>query len=121
MAISTSGRNVARKCCAPLASQPAGLHRFMIGGTVPGYDPFEPLVARYPARPIADQAGGAPMLYSSGTTGRPKGVKRMMTGEPFDTPSNFYNLTRRLYGFDENTVYLSPAPLYHAAPATDRR
>jgi acyl-CoA synthetase (AMP-forming)/AMP-acid ligase II len=57
------------------------------------------------------------MLYSSGTTGRPKGVKRAIdTTEPFDTPSRYSVLTRKLYGYDPATVYLSPAPLYHAAP-----
>jgi acyl-CoA synthetase (AMP-forming)/AMP-acid ligase II len=56
------------------------------------------------------------MLYSSGTTGRPKGVKRALSGGPFDTPSPNHELTRKLYGFDTDTVYLSPAPLYHAAP-----
>lgn len=57
------------------------------------------------------------MLYSSGTTGRPKGVQPALSGEDITrTPSIYTALFAPLYGFDTETVYLSPAPLYHAAP-----
>lgn len=97
-------------------SLPPGIPCLMIDGVAPGFDSYERSVARYPAEPIADLAGGTQMLYSSGTTGRPKGIKRQLAGDAFDTPNRYYQLTRKLYGFDADTVYLSPAPLYHAAP-----
>jgi len=58
------------------------------------------------------------MLYSSGTTGRPKGVKRpgAAVEQPFDAPNGLGMMGQALYGFNADTVYLSPAPLYHAAP-----
>ena len=60
------------------------------------------------------------MLYSSGTTGRPKGVKRIAPDGAADTaidqPNPLANLGMALYGWTPDTVYLSPAPLYHAAP-----
>ena len=58
---------------------------------------------------------GDSMLYSSGTTGRPKGIKRPLSGKSVTEGIPGLNLTNS-YGFDEHTVYLSPAPLYHAAP-----
>ena len=91
-------------------------HRFMIDGTVPGYDSWEAAVARQPATPIADQTAGHDMLYSSGTTGRPKGVLPVVEPQAIDFDSPLSAITRQLYGMDANTVYLSPAPLYHAAP-----
>ncbi len=57
------------------------------------------------------------MLYSSGTTGRPKGIKPGAVGGAFGAPTSFGALVAGLYGFGEGKVYLSPAPLYHAAPA----
>ena len=91
-------------------------HRFMIDGTIAGYESWEEAVARQPATPIADQIAGNDMLYSSGTTGRPKGVMPVQQPQPIAFDNPLLAITRKLYGMDENTVYLSPAPLYHAAP-----
>ena len=91
-------------------------HRFMIGGTVPGYDSWEEAVARFPATPIADETAGHDMLYSSGTTGRPKGVMPVVEKQAIDFDNPLLAISRKLYGIDSDTVYLSPAPLYHAAP-----
>jgi len=91
-------------------------HRYMIGGTREGYLSWEDAVAAQPATPIADQTAGTDMLYSSGTTGRPKGVLPVVEPQPIEADSALFAITRKFYGFDENTIYLSPAPLYHAAP-----
>ena len=56
------------------------------------------------------------MLYSSGTTGRPKGIKVPLSGEPLGNAGGLLGLTQALYQMDENVRYLSPAPLYHSAP-----
>ncbi len=105
------------KVAADLPGQVPGVGTLlMTDGTVPGFDSYEDAVAAMPAMPIADETSGVDMLYSSGTTGRPKGVKLPLTGEPIEYVSPQGMASRMLYGFDENTVYLSPAPLYHAAP-----
>jgi long-chain acyl-CoA synthetase len=93
-----------------------GVKKLMFGGTMPGYEPAEDAIRPMPATPVADETPGADMLYSSGTTGRPKGVRRALTGGPLAQPNSLSMLTKMLYNFDENTTYLSPAPLYHAAP-----
>jgi len=59
---------------------------------------------------------GQVMFYSSGTTGRPKGIKRALDHRPLGTPSPIDEFLRQFYRFSDATVYLSPAPLYHAAP-----
>ena len=75
-------------------------------------------IAAYPAQPLAKEPMGSFMLYSSGTTGRPKGIKRPLPdAEVGDENIGTGLLQQALWGFDENTVYLSPAPLYHSAPA----
>ncbi len=93
-----------------------GVKLFMVGGTIPGYESYEKATAELPTSPIADQVAGAAMLYSSGTTGRPKGVRQPLTGAPIDEASPLVGLVTMLYGINENSIYLSPAPLYHAAP-----
>ncbi|HEY7068765.1 MAG TPA: AMP-binding protein, partial [Acidimicrobiales bacterium] len=91
--------------------------RLAIGGDLPGFEPYAEAVAAMAAEPIGDECEGSWMLYSSGTTGRPKGVKPPLRAGPLGEPQAFSRLLVGLYGFSESTVYLSPAPLYHAAPA----
>lgn len=96
---------------------PASVHtRLTLGGDLPGFEPYDTAIAGYPAAPLAEELEGTAMLYSSGTTGRPKGVAiahpRVTMGTPLPIVAGF----GRLYGFDADTIYLSPAPLYHAAP-----
>ena len=102
-----------------LAGRLAGrlnVHRFMLDGTIEGFGSWEDAVAAQPATPIADETEGADMLYSSGTTGRPKGIKVPLSGEPLGSAGGLLGLTQALYQMDENVRYLSPAPLYHSAP-----
>ncbi|MEH6476451.1 MAG: AMP-binding protein [Sneathiella sp.] len=90
--------------------------KLMMNGTVQGYASYEETIEPFPNAPLADECEGADMLYSSGTTGKPKGVKPTEVGLPIDTEDNLYNVLQNLYGFDSDVTYLSPAPLYHAAP-----
>jgi long-chain acyl-CoA synthetase len=91
--------------------------RLLVGGSLDGFGDYEAALAAQPADPIADEAAGSWMLYSSGTTGKPKGIKPANVGGPLGGPTAFVGLVRVVYGFAEGDVYLSPAPLYHAAPA----
>ncbi len=95
---------------------PAVHTRLMCLGAIDGYEPYEETIAGYPAEPLAEEVEGTDMLYSSGTTGRPKGVKPPLPLPPIGTPSGVTILCQMLYGFTADTVYLTPAPLYHAAP-----
>ena len=93
-----------------------GLHLFMVDGQRGEYSSWERACRRMPVTPIADESTGTDMLYSSGTTGRPKGIKSTLPTEPIDAPRVLTQLAQKLYAMDADTVYLSPAPLYHAAP-----
>jgi len=96
---------------------PAVHHRIAFGGSVAGHLVYEDEVAARPSTPPADQPRGTDMLYSSGTTGRPKGIKLPLTGAQVgDEPGPPVLQMLRHFGFGEDTVYLSPAPIYHAAP-----
>lgn len=59
---------------------------------------------------------GSSMLYSSGTSGRPKGIKRAVTGARFGAVGAGDMMLRSLYAWSEDVVLLCPSPLYHAGP-----
>jgi len=100
-----------------LAPLIAGVELFVCDGAVSGYRGYEDARAAYPTSSIADPSPGGIMLYSSGTTGRPKGVKHALPeGLVGSNVSPLVALGVGLYGFRPEMVYLSPAPLYHAAP-----
>ena len=83
----------------------------------PGELSAEAALAAMPDTPIADQRAGVDMLYSSGTTGRPKGVKIPLPEDPaIDQANALVGLTMMAFGIKPDSIYLSPAPLYHAAP-----
>jgi fatty-acyl-CoA synthase len=77
---------------------------------------YDALVAERPATPLDDEREGGDFLYSSGTTGRPKAISAPLPLHPLGTPPAIVPLFEKLYGFGADTVYLSPAPLYHSAP-----
>jgi acyl-CoA synthetase (AMP-forming)/AMP-acid ligase II len=72
--------------------------------------------AALPGTPVPGEVEGYYMFYSSGTTGRPKGIMPELTGQPFGTGLNIDSMMRSAFGFSEASVYLSTGPLYHAAP-----
>jgi len=90
--------------------------RLMLDGTINGYDSYENVVAAASTTPLTNMVDGTDMLYSSGTTGMPKGVARPLPGTEIGNAPGVITLTSLLFGFNEETIYLSPAPLYHAAP-----
>ena len=103
--------------CLLAAPRPAALTGLLtLGDAIDGQARWEDLVARQPDTPIRDEQAGFHMVYSSGTTGRPKGVRLPLTGGPATAPLTMAGLHATMYGTDEHTVFLSPAPLYHTAP-----
>ena len=95
----------------------ADVARFSLGGAMKGFASWEAAVAPMPATPIADETAGNAMLYSSGTTGRPKGI---VPAPPADTAIDQVTplamLAHGFFGLGPDSIYLSTAPLYHAAP-----
>lgn len=98
-----------------LRSVPACPHH-LLTAAADGWDCWDAVLESQPDDEPEAQPRGEYMLYSSGTTGRPKGILRPLTGLPVSEPSIAAQGLAARYGFDESTIYLSPAPLYHAAP-----
>jgi acyl-CoA synthetase (AMP-forming)/AMP-acid ligase II len=91
--------------------------RMMLDATIRGYDSYEVAVATQSSEPMENRIAGTDMLYSSGTTGLPKGVTRAFVPEPLETTGgSVLPVLMVLFGVTSSSVYLSPAPLYHAAP-----
>jgi fatty-acyl-CoA synthase len=86
-------------------------------GDMDGWHRYPECVASQPTTPVGDEREGDLLQYSSGTTGRPKGIKRELTGlAPFQAPNLLSPLLSALQ-IDSTAVYLGPAPLYHTAPS----
>lgn len=90
----------------------------MEGGLADGYQSYEAIRDASSSQPLSEQPSGGFMFYSSGTTGRPKGILRELPGTMIDEveDSPVSGLQSVLWGFGPSTIYLSPAPLYHSAP-----
>ncbi|MFN2537880.1 MAG: AMP-binding protein, partial [Mycobacteriales bacterium] len=91
--------------------------RLAFDGPVGSYSSYEQLRDAASTVPLPRQPRGADMLYSSGTTGRPKGIKPSLPdGEVHEVADSLVHLSKAAWGCGPDTVYLSPAPIYHAAP-----
>lgn len=101
---------------AALAPLIPGVALLRVDGASGPFGDFDAARSAQPTTPIADETAGSDMLYSSGTTGTPKGVKPPLTGGPIDAPHALQMMAQHLFGLSGESVYLSPAPLYHAAP-----
>ena len=88
-----------------------------VNGEIPGFDSFDDVISEFPTSKLENEPVGSLMLYSSGTTGRPKGIWRPLPEGNIDSTINPQNaLLAMLWQVNEDSVYLSPAPLYHSAP-----
>jgi len=110
------------KLAGRLSSQlPKVKTRLSLGGEIEGFIRIEDALADVPVdAPLENQLEGSVMLYSSGTTGFPKGVRYPLPGKPAGHPDVARGSTAfmLMFGIGENDRYLCPAPLYHAAPLT---
>jgi long-chain acyl-CoA synthetase len=94
-----------------------GVRLVIAGGEAPpGALRLEALAADQPVSRVDGETGGAPMFYSSGTTGRPKGIRPPLSGAPPEAGSLMHSVVTT-HGMRAGDVYLSPGPLYHSSPS----
>jgi long-chain acyl-CoA synthetase len=102
---------------AALANCPNVTLKIIVDGPAQGgFANLDEAVAGLPGDPIDDESLGTPMLYSSGTTGRPKGILRPLPAQPPTQQLPLFDFLQKLWRYREGMIYLSPAPLYHSAP-----
>jgi long-chain acyl-CoA synthetase len=108
----------APQLAAVTGSVPKIERKLAVGGEIAGFERQEAALAAHPTTRPEDEREGAGMLYSSGTTGRPKGVRNpLRLDPPGEGAARLLTLGFcSFFGFDRNDVYLCPGPLYHAAP-----
>lgn len=109
------------RLAAEIAPGGPAAHNLLIGadsgsGLAPGFDHLDHVLAA--ASPIGEheQSEGAPLLYSSGSSGRPKGVEVPLPTGGWGSDHGLAARFSSLYGMQAGDVFYCPAPLYHAAP-----
>lgn len=113
--VASAGKAELAAAIAP--DTPAAGLKLAYGGAVAGYEPYEDALAGAPTQPLDDQPRGVEMLYSSGTTGHPKGIRPPLPERQVHEPGDeLVGLVGKMFGVGPDSVYLSPAPFYHAAP-----
>jgi long-chain acyl-CoA synthetase len=85
--------------------------RIAVGGAIDGFEAWDDVLAVEPTDAVDDPTLGSAMLYTSGTTGYPKGVDK-------PTDADALVISRLVYGYSDGDVHLCTGPLYHAAPFT---
>ncbi|OBI46007.1 acyl-CoA synthetase [Mycobacterium kyorinense] len=113
------GSAALRKTCENLAEHlPGGLPELLLiaDDDLPGWQRYPECVADQPDTPVDDEIEGDLLQYSSGTTGRPKGIKRELPHVPPSEAPGMMSMLVSVWMTPES-VYLSPAPLYHTAPS----
>ncbi len=91
--------------------------RYLAGTARGNWLSIEKALSSMPETPVADERAGTDMLYSSGTTGKPKGVRLPIPeSEDITETTSLSRIAEMAFGFTSESIYLSPAPLYHAAP-----
>jgi long-chain acyl-CoA synthetase len=111
-----SSAQLADLASASLDALPRDVHCLSVDGPIARFRELQPLMEQMPLDPAPDECEGVDLLYSSGTTGKPKGVEAPLSFLPIGTPTGSAPFLQRTWGFGEDSIYLSPAPLYHSAP-----
>ena len=109
------------EAASAIPARAPGCRRFLVVGGPPDgaadcFESYEAALAEHPPEPLAEEPLGEFMLYSSGTTGRPKGISRPLPNRPVSHGLAMNAVLKGLFRVDPDSVYLSPAPMYHSAP-----
>ena len=105
-----------RSLCEALPERLSAIPRFSVGGNLDGCKNYEAAIEACPSVPTAAETRGIDMLYSSGSTGKPKAVKLPIENPDVDGPPGLYALFGERFEWNQSTIYLMPAPLYHSGP-----
>lgn len=114
------GSRAMRAVCEGLVAHlPGGLPEVLLiaDDQLRGWATYPECIADQASTPISDEREGDLLQYSSGTTGRPKGIRRELTHLSPDAAPNILMPLLNAVGITGRSVYLSPAPLYHTAPS----